>query len=53
MTAADFDRYKRICATEMPYPLNYMTHGNDQQQMLAAMMGMMVEKGLLKRELIP
>ena len=44
-----FEKYMRICQKETPYPINYLPQSHNQQhRVLGAMIGMMIEKGVLK-----
>ena len=44
-----FEYYLRICEDKAPYPINYFPYGKDpRDQLLAMMVGMMIDKGYLK-----
>lgn len=48
MTPEEIKHYEMVCRSEAPYPINYLPSGNDQQHALGVVIGMMIEKGILK-----
>ena len=48
MTPEEIKHYEFICRAEAPYPLNYLPSGDEKQHALGVVIGMMIEKRLLK-----
>jgi hypothetical protein len=49
MTPEEIKRYEFICRYNAPFPLNYLPSGNERDRVLGLVIGMMIEKGWLKR----